>query len=126
PSPPPALQAPPPPVDGDEPRLELDAVALGQVAWARADQRVARAELASKTRLHRRVEDASLGQPPEEVAPEHALGQRLLARGDREHDLMRRRQLLCDLEAGVAAADHEHGPLRNLARSPVADGVRLE
>ena len=62
----------------DEPRLELDAVALGHLAGARADQRVALAELAAKTRVDRLVQDAHLGQPPEEVAAEQALGQRLL------------------------------------------------
>src|SRR5438270_146917 len=36
------------------------------------------------------------------------------------------RKILRDLEAGVPATDHEHGPRRHLVRSSVANGVRLE
>ena len=39
---------------------------------------------------------------------------------------MRRRQLLGDLKAGVAAADHKDRALRDVVRPAVADGVRLE
>ena len=35
-------------------------------------------------------------------------------------------ELLGDLKAGVAATDNERSPLRKIARSAVADGVRLE
>ncbi len=39
---------------------------------------------------------------------------------------MRRRELLRDLKAGVAAADDENRPLRHVIGSAIADGVRLE
>ena len=58
---------------------------------------------------------------PEQVAAEDALRQRRLARSDRQVDLARARQLLGDLEAGVAAADHEHRPFGRVAR---ASGTR--
>src|SRR5439155_22572308 len=48
------------------------------------------------------------------------------ARSGREHNLVRGRELLRELEAGVPATDHEHGPGRYLVRSAVANGVRLE
>ena len=50
---------------------------------------------------------AELRQPPEQVAPEQPLRQRGLARADGEVHLVRRGQLLGDLVAGVAPADHE-------------------
>ena len=59
---------------------------------------------------------------PEEVTPEHALRQRRLARADREQDLVRGRQLLRDLKAGVAAADDEDAAVRYVVRPAVADG----
>ncbi len=43
-----------------------------------------------------------------------------------EHDPVGRRELLRDLEAGVAAADDENGSRRDVIRSPVAAAVRLE
>ena len=60
------------------------------------------------------------------VSPEHALGQRLLLRPDREHDLVRRRELLRNLKAGVAAADHESCSRWHVTRPAVADGMGLE
>jgi len=56
---------------------------------------------------------------------EQALRQGRLARADREHDLVLRRELLRDLEAGVSSADDENGPRWHLVRPAVADGVRL-
>ena len=44
------------------------------------------------------------------------LGQRRLAGADREMHRARARQLLGDLEAGVAAADHERRPVGQLVR----------
>src|ERR671930_965389 len=66
-------------------RFQLDAVTLLQLAWTRADQSVARAQLAAEARLDRLVEDARFRQPPEEVAPEQPLRQRRLPRADRQH-----------------------------------------
>ena len=54
------------------------------------------------------------------------MGQRLLAGADREHDLVRRRELLRDLKAGVAATDDENRPLRHVVGPAIANGVRLE
>ena len=68
------------------------------------------------------MEESRLRQPPEEVAPEHALRQRLLPRTDREHDLVRRRELLRDLEARVSATHHEDRARRNVA--PAVDNRR--
>ena len=61
----------------------------------------------------------------EDVAAEEALGQRLLARADRQVHLVRRRELLGDLEAGVAAADDEHRAGRDLRRVAVVRAVQL-
>src|SRR5262249_23847314 len=113
-------------VGGRRPRSQLAVVALLEHAWARADQRVARAQLAADTRLDRLVEDACLRQPPEQVASEQALRQRRLARTDREHDLVCRRQLLRDLETGVPATHHEHGFRRHAVRAAVAGRMRLK
>src|SRR5262249_58600661 len=60
-------------VGGRRTRSQLDVVALLEHAWARADQRVARAQLAADTRLDRLVEDACLRQPPAQVASEQPL-----------------------------------------------------
>jgi hypothetical protein len=82
--------------------------------------------LPPETRLNRIVQDSRFRQPPEEVAPEQTLRKRALARPDREHDLVRRREFLRDLEAGVPAADDEDGPRWHLVRPAIADRVRLE
>ena len=58
--------------------------------------------------------------------PSNALRQGLLPRADREHDLVRRRQLLRDLKASVAAADDEDDAVRHVVRPSIAHGVRLE
>ena len=51
----------------------------------------------------------------EQVAAEQPLRQRRLPRADGEVHLVRRRELLGDLVAGVAAAHHQHGPAGNVA-----------
>src|ERR671914_1182878 len=51
---------------------------------------------------------------------------RRMARSDRQVDLARGRQLLGDLEAGVATAHDEHAPARNGVRRPVLGAVQLE
>src|SRR5205085_4909817 len=87
-----------------------DAVAL-QVTPTRPDQRVAAARTPADARVDGLRERPEIGQPPEEVAAERALRQGRLAGADREVDLPAARQLLRDLEAGVAAAHDEHPPV---------------
>ena len=88
--------------------FELDAEAALELARARADQRVAVAGRRPKRESTVLSSRPSLGQPPEQVAAEDPLGQRRLPRADGEVHRVRRRELLGDLKAGVAAADHEH------------------
>src|SRR5207247_3444929 len=88
--------------------------------------RLAGAQLPAETRLDGLVEDSRFREPPEEVATEWALRQRRLARSDREHHLVRGRELLRDLEAGVPASDNEHGSRQHLVRRAVANGVGLQ
>src|SRR5439155_7228782 len=110
---------------GDRPRLQFDPVAL-QLARARPDQRVAVAQPAPEPRLDRLRQQPRLRQPPEEVAAEEPLRQRHLARTNRKMHSTGRGELLCDLEAGVTAADDENRSLGNIARAPVARAVCLE
>ncbi len=56
-----------------------------------------------------------LRQHPEEVAAEEPLRQRLLPRADREVNLVRRRELLRDLIAGVPPADTRTVPSGHVA-----------
>src|SRR4029450_12423662 len=48
-----------------------------------------------------------------------------LLRADRQDDLMSRRELLCDLEAGVSPSDDEHRPLGHIVGTSVARAMRL-
>ena len=57
--------------------------------------------------------------------PKEALGQRRLAGADGEVDLVGAGELLGDLEAGVAAADHEHGTGRDRVGRAVGRAVEL-
>ena len=109
----------------DGARPHLDAVAL-DLPRARADQGVAAPQASPEPRVDRLREQAELRQPPEEVAAEQPLRQRRLPGADREMHLVGRGELLRDLEAGVAAADHEHAALGDVRRAAVAGAVRLE
>ena len=106
-------------------RLQLDAVAAGELARARADQRVAVFQPLPEARVDGLVDEARLRQPPEEVAAGEALRQRLLTRADRKDDLVGRGELLGDLEAGVPAPDDEHRSLGDVARPPIAGAMCL-
>jgi hypothetical protein len=59
-------------------------------------------------RLDRLAHQAQSLEVAEQVAPEDALGQRGLARADRQVHLARGQELVGDLEPRVAAADHEY------------------
>src|SRR4029453_1103700 len=115
-----------PSVRVDATRLQLDAVAPTELTGARADECLTRAQPTAKPRLDGRVQESRLRQPPEQIPPEQALRKRRLARADREDDLVRSRELLCDLEARVAAAHDEYRPFGNVRRSPITRCVRLE
>ena len=73
-----------PPRGADRPRLERDAEPA-LAARAGSSRSACRASRAATQRASRRSCRAGrTGQPPEQVAPEQALGQRRLARADRE------------------------------------------
>ena len=97
-----------------------------QLARARADERVAISRAATHARVDALVEQAQPRQPREQVAPEQPLRQRSLARADGKVHGVRRRQLLGDLKAGVAAADHEDRAVGHAARAAIGGAVRLE
>src|SRR5919109_3192319 len=99
---------------GDDARLQVDAVAPPELARARADQRVAILEPASDPGVDRFLDQARLRQPPEEVASEEPLRQRLLPRADGEVNLVGRGELLRDLVAGVTSADDDNPALRHV------------
>jgi hypothetical protein len=61
----------------------------------------------------------------EDVAAEHALGQRHLTGSDRQVGLVRRAQLQRDLVSGVPAADDQDGALGKLGRVAVSGAVQL-
>src|SRR3954465_5798104 len=91
----------------DDSRLQLDAEATRQAAGARPDQRVPSPKPAAEPALNRLVDEARLREPPEQVAAQKLLRQRLLPRTDREQHAVSRRAVLCDLVAGISAADDE-------------------
>ena len=93
---------------------------------ARADERVPGGEAAAELRVDALLEDPELAEPPEEVAPADPLRKRHLARSDGEMGLALGRELLGDLEAGVAAAHDEHGPVGELTGVAVAHAVGLK
>ena len=72
------------------------------------------------------VEQAQPRQPREQVASEQPLRQRGLPRADGKVHGVRRRQLLGDLKAGVAAADDEDRAAGHAARAAIGGAVRLE
>ena len=108
---------------GDRARVQLDAEPA-RAARAGADERLALAHAPADPRARRHAHEPERDQPVEQVAPEHPLRQRRLAGADREVHLARRGELLRDLEAGVAAADHEHRPVGQVGRAAV--GARVQ
>jgi hypothetical protein len=87
---------------------------------------VSRSRAATQTRVDALVEQAQPRQPREQVAPEQPLRQRGLARADGKVHGVRRRQLLGDLKAGVAATDHEDRAVGHAARAAIGGAVHLE
>src|SRR3954454_4732953 len=110
----------------DDSRLQLDAEAPRQAARARADQRVASPKPATEPALDGLVDEARLRKPPEQVAAQKLLRQRLLPRTDRKKHAGRRPQFLSDVEAGISAADDERRAVGHICRPRVAAAVRLE
>src|SRR4051812_14207579 len=100
---------------GDDARLQMDAVVPLERARARPDQGVAILEPATDSSVDRLLDEAHLRQPPEQVAAQEPLWQRLLRRADSEEHLVRGREFLRDLVAGVSAADDENLPLGHVA-----------
>ena len=105
--------------------VELDAEAACG-ARRGADQAVAVLHPPADARVDRLAHQPGGDEEGEDVAPEDALGQRHLAGADGEVDLVGAGELLGDLEAGVAAADHEHGPGRDGVGRAVGRAVELD
>ncbi len=110
----------------DDARPERDAVLPHEFARARPDEGIAVADTPAEPRVGRRIEHSELRQPPEDVAAKEPLRQGRLARPNRELNGVTRRQLFCDLEAGVTPADDQDAAAGDVARTAVAGAVRLE
>src|SRR3954452_22484646 len=112
--------------DADDSRLQLDAEAPRQAARARPDQRVPSPKPATEPALNGLLDEARLREPPEQVAAQKLLRQRLLPRTYREQHAVSRRQFLRDLVARISAADDEGRAVGHICRPHVAAAVRLE
>ena len=90
------------------PLVQMHAMPAPERARTRPDQRVSPRKSAAYTCLCRLADQARRLQVPEQIAAENSLGQRRLARPDRQMDLVTARKLLGDLKTRVAATDDEH------------------
>ena len=96
-----------------------------QPSWAGADQRLALLQSPSEPRVGRDPHHAERLEEAEDVDARESLREPRLARADGEVDVARGGELLGDLEAGVAATDDEHAPVRHAGRIPVLGAVDL-
>jgi hypothetical protein len=78
------------------------------------------------TLLDRRLVDAHLGEPPDQVAAAISAGQAAMLADREKHLASRARQFFRDLRAGGARADHQHRAGRKLIGIGVAAGVHLD
>lgn len=72
------------------------------------------------------IEEAIVDQPRERIATAIAARQAAHRARRQEHAPAGVQQILGDLHARLPAADHEHGPGRQLIRAPVSGRVELE
>ena len=99
--------------------------AAAGAARAAADEDVSVAQTAAERRPGGHAHHAAVVQDVEDVAAEQVLREWRLARADGEMDVVGRRQLLRELEAGVAATDHEDASFRQVVRRAVVGAVHV-
>ena len=113
------------PARAGRPAMQDDAAAP-RTPRAGADEGVAGLYPPPEARVRRLAQRAHRIEPAEDVAAEQALWQRLLARAQRQVNLVRRAELLGDLVAGIAAADDEHAAVGDLRRVAVGRALDLD